>query len=85
MRAGQEATVRVNARAACSSGRQAESPEVATLWDQIRTAVRLVASSYLERWFSLLGAIFILVVLFMPQGIVPGLRHARRPRRQPAP
>lgn len=47
----------------------------------IITLVRLVVSSYVDRWFALLGAIFIAVVLFMPQGIVPGLRHLFRSRR----
>ncbi len=44
----------------------------------IITSVRLVASTYVERWFALLGAIFIVTVLFMPQGIVPGLRALAR-------
>ena len=44
----------------------------------IITLVRLVVSSYVNRWFALLGAIFIVTVLFMPQGIVPGLRQLRR-------
>ena len=44
------------------------------------TLVRLVASTYVDRWFALLGAIFIAVVLFMPQGIVPGLRQLGRKR-----
>lgn len=47
----------------------------------IITLVRLVASTYVERWFTLLGAIFIVVVLFMPQGIVPGVRQLLRKRR----
>ena len=46
----------------------------------IITLVRLVVSSYVNRWFALLGAIFIAVVLFMPQGIVPGLRQLWRRR-----
>ncbi len=50
----------------------------------IITLVRLVVSSYVDRWFALLGTIFIVVVLFMPQGIVPGLSHLRRRPRQPA-
>ena len=50
----------------------------------IITLVRLVASSYVDRWFALLGAIFIVVVMFMPQGIVPGLRQILRPRREAA-
>jgi branched-chain amino acid transport system permease protein len=45
------------------------------------TLVRLVASSYVERWYALLGAVFIGVVLFMPQGLVPGLAQLWRPSR----
>ncbi len=40
----------------------------------IVTLVKNVASSYVERWNSLLGAIFIIVILFMPYGLVPGCR-----------
>ncbi|MDB5616527.1 branched-chain amino acid ABC transporter permease [Tardiphaga sp.] len=32
------------------------------------------ASAYIERWNMLLGLIFLLIVLFMPTGIVPGAR-----------
>ena len=31
-----------------------------------------VASAYIARWNFLLGAIFVLIVIFMPEGIVPG-------------
>ncbi len=31
-----------------------------------------VASAYIERWNFTLGAIFVVIVLFMPEGIVPG-------------
>jgi branched-chain amino acid transport system permease protein len=31
-----------------------------------------VASAYIVRWNFLLGAIFVLIVVFMPEGIVPG-------------
>ena len=31
-----------------------------------------VASAYIERWNFVLGAIFVLIVLFMPEGLVPG-------------
>ena len=54
------------------------------------TLIKNVVSSYVERWNSLLGATFVLVILFMPQGIVPGLRRlgtwsrARLGRRRPA-
>ena len=38
-----------------------------------------VASAYIERWNFVLGAIFVLIVVFMPDGLVPGLaRLARR-------
>jgi branched-chain amino acid transport system permease protein len=38
------------------------------------TLVKNVASSYVDRWNSLLGLIFVVVVLFMPQGLVPGFK-----------
>jgi branched-chain amino acid transport system permease protein len=38
-----------------------------------------VASAYVERWNFVLGAIFVAIVVFMPEGLVPGLsRLARR-------
>ena len=40
----------------------------------IITLVKNVASSYVDRWNSLLGVIFVVVVLFMPHGLVPGLK-----------
>jgi branched-chain amino acid transport system permease protein len=41
--------------------------------------VKNVASAYIERWNFALGAIFVLIVVFMPDGLVPGLaRLARR-------
>ena len=50
-----------------------------------------VASAYIERWNFVLGAIFVLIVVFMPEGLVPGcvrLWHwaiaARRRARAPA-
>ena len=49
--------------------------------------VKNVASAYIERWNFLLGAIFVVIVVFMPEGLVPGtarlgrwLRGAMRPR-----
>jgi branched-chain amino acid transport system permease protein len=50
-----------------------------------------VASAYIERWNFVLGAIFVVIVTFMPEGLVPGslrlLRWAvsslRRPRTRP--
>jgi branched-chain amino acid transport system permease protein len=34
--------------------------------------VKNVASAYIERWNLVLGAIFVVIVIFMPEGIVPG-------------
>ena len=47
-----------------------------------------VASAYIERWNFVLGAIFVGIVIFMPEGIVPGsVRLVRwcmaRPRQRP--
>jgi branched-chain amino acid transport system permease protein len=42
-------------------------------------------STYVERWNMLLGLVFVLIIVFMPAGLVPGLRRwwtawrARRP------
>ena len=36
-------------------------------------------SAYVERWNMLLGIVFVVIVVFMPRGLAPGLR--RRPRR----
>ena len=52
-----------------------------------------VASAYIERWNLVLGAIFVAIVIFMPEGLVPGsrrlwgwLRSLRRPGgEKPAP
>ncbi len=46
----------------------------------IITVVKMVVSSYVDRWSSLLGLIFIVSVMLLPQGIVPGLLALRRPR-----
>jgi branched-chain amino acid transport system permease protein len=34
--------------------------------------VKSVVSGFLERWNMLLGAIFVVIVIFMPEGLVPG-------------
>ena len=48
-----------------------------------------VASAYIERWNFVLGAIFVVIVVFMPEGLVPGTRRlwrwATAARRPPAP
>jgi len=50
----------------------------------IITLVKNVVSSYVDRWNTLLGAIFVIVILFMPFGIVPGVRQLwARLRRAP--
>ena len=41
--------------------------------------IKNVASAYIERWNFVLGATFVVIVVFMPEGLVPGLaRLARR-------
>jgi branched-chain amino acid transport system permease protein len=40
----------------------------------IITLVKNVISSYVERWNTLLGAVFVIVIVFMPYGLVPGCR-----------
>ena len=43
--------------------------------------IKNVASAYIERWNFVLGAIFVIIVVFMPEGLVPGtVRLARRLR-----
>jgi len=53
----------------------------------IITIVKNVVSTYIERWNILLGLIFVIVILFMPRGLVPGcqqlwqsIRNRRRTR-----
>jgi len=41
------------------------------------------ASAYVERWNMLLGLVFLIIVLVMPTGIVPGLRKLMNLRRGP--
>ena len=33
------------------------------------------ASAYIERWNTLMGVVFVLIVMFMPDGLVPGVRR----------
>jgi branched-chain amino acid transport system permease protein len=45
-----------------------------------------VASAYIDRWIMLLGFVFIFIVMFVPGGIVPGVRRAMlRLQKRPAP
>ena len=44
----------------------------------IVVVMKNVASAYIERWTLVLGVIFILIISFMPEGLVPGsVRLAR--------
>ena len=40
----------------------------------IITLIKNVVSTYVERWNTLLGVIFVVVIVFMPYGLVPGCR-----------
>ena len=40
-------------------------------------------SAYFERWNMLLGIVFVLIVIFMPDGVVPGVRRWWARWRQP--
>jgi branched-chain amino acid transport system permease protein len=44
----------------------------------IITLVKNVVSTYVERWNTLLGVIFVVVIMFMPYGLVPGCTQAWR-------
>jgi branched-chain amino acid transport system permease protein len=35
-------------------------------------------SAYVERWNTLMGFVFVLIVVFMPEGLVPGVRRLWR-------
>ena len=53
----------------------------------IITLVKNVISTYVERWNTLLGAVFVIVIIFMPYGLVPGCQQLWRRiarRRKPA-
>lgn len=39
-------------------------------------AIKNVASGYIERWNFLLGLIFVVIIMFMPQGLGPGIARA---------
>jgi branched-chain amino acid transport system permease protein len=40
--------------------------------------VKNVVSAYVERWNFMLGAIFVAIVVFMPEGLVPGMVRLTR-------
>ncbi|HTP95081.1 MAG TPA: branched-chain amino acid ABC transporter permease [Burkholderiales bacterium] len=39
-------------------------------------------SAYIERWNMLLGFVFVIIVVFMPEGVVPGVRRLWSRRRK---
>jgi branched-chain amino acid transport system permease protein len=41
----------------------------------IITLIKNVVSTYVERWNTLLGVIFVVVIVFMPYGLVPGCKQ----------
>src|SRR5262249_42860166 len=52
--------------------------------------VKDIASAYIERWNFVLGAIFVIIVIFTPEGLVPGsvrlwrwITALRRPQATP--
>ena len=47
-----------------------------TQW--IRKPLKNVVSAYITRWVMLLGFVFVLIVLYMPEGLVPGVERLRR-------
>jgi branched-chain amino acid transport system permease protein len=47
--------------------------------------LKMVVSAYVTRWVFLLGVVFILIVLVLPEGIVPGCARLLRWRRAAAP
>jgi branched-chain amino acid transport system permease protein len=44
----------------------------------IVVVMKNVVSAYIERWNFVLGAIFVVIVVFMPDGLVPGTARLRR-------
>jgi branched-chain amino acid transport system permease protein len=46
------------------------------------TLLKNYASAYIERWNMLLGFVFVLIVLVVPEGIVPGLQRLARRREK---
>jgi branched-chain amino acid transport system permease protein len=46
--------------------------------------LKSVVSAYVPRWVMLLGVVFVVITVFMPQGIVPGLGRLWRSRSKSA-
>ena len=53
-------------------------PSAVSMSCSIITLVKNVVSTYVERWNTLLGVIFVVVIMFMPYGLVPGCAQAWR-------
>jgi branched-chain amino acid transport system permease protein len=47
--------------------------------------LKMVVSAYVARWMLLLGCIFIAIVLFLPEGVVPGIEKWLERKSSPAP
>lgn len=47
--------------------------------------LKMVVSAYVSRWMLLLGCIFIAIVLFLPEGVVPGLEKWLKQKSSPSP
>jgi branched-chain amino acid transport system permease protein len=47
----------------------------------IVVVLKNVASAYVSRWVMLLGIVFVLIVVFMPEGLVPGITSMLARRR----
>ena len=47
----------------------------------IVVVLKNVASAYIARWVMLLGIVFVLIVVFMPEGLMPGIRSILARRR----
>jgi branched-chain amino acid transport system permease protein len=46
----------------------------------IVVVLKMVISAYVTRWVMLLGIVFVLIVIFLPEGVVPGLLRRIRGR-----
>ncbi len=46
--------------------------------------LKTVVSAYITRWVMLLGVVFVLIVVFMPEGLVPGLSRLWPARWKPS-
>ncbi len=44
----------------------------------IVVAIKTIASAYVEHWNLVLGAVFVAIIIFMPDGLVPGLGRLSR-------